>query len=67
MTTLVLTLLSAALEAAPDLVEIVTGEERETLAERIERARSFAKDPIDPSEEDAARRQRMLQAVRGEG
>ena len=50
---------------APWLLEAITGLDGPTLAERIERARAAVKDPIDPSEEDAARRMRLERAIRG--
>lgn len=64
---LVVSILTAAVAAAPDVVEILTGVDRKTFAERLERARKAFASPADPTEKDEARRARLIAAVRGEG
>ena len=63
--TIVLEVFAGLLKAAPVLIEVITGQGRKTLEERIERARSAIKDPIDPSADDAARRAELERIVHG--
>lgn len=60
-------LFAALVKAAPEVVELITGVDRVTLEERIERARGAIKDPVDPSADDAARRAELERIVRGDG
>ena len=59
-------LIKLALAVGPTVVEAIAGADRVVLADRIERARLAARDPIDPSETDAARRRRLARIIRGE-
>jgi len=63
--TIALGLLEFAVRLAPRIVELVTGQTKETLEERIARARSSITDPIDTAEDDAARWARLEQALTG--
>lgn len=53
--------------AFAELLEGLTGESRETLVERLERARAQVKDPIDVAAPDAARRAELERILRGRG
>jgi hypothetical protein len=64
---LVLDLLQFALGASSKIEGLVADEERRSIEERIARARAAIADPIDPSEDDAARRARLERILRGEG
>lgn len=59
--------LGALVRSAPEIIELVTGQDRLTLEQRIERAREAIKDPGDPSADDAARRAELERIIRGEG
>lgn len=57
------------MQAAPaiaELLESLTGQSAPTLEERLRRARAAIADPIDVSEGDRARRERLERALRGE-
>jgi len=65
--TIVLEVFAGLLKAAPVLIEVITGQDRKTLEERIERARASVHDPIDTSSADAARRAELERIVHGAG
>ena len=66
VTTFALSIFEAALEAAPEVIEIITGQSKKTLKERIDRARASWTEPADTTAEDAERRQRLVRIIRGE-
>ena len=61
-----LEIFSGLLRLAPDIVELITGEDRLTLEGRIKRARAAVLSPIDSTEEDSVRRARLVAIIRGE-
>lgn len=64
---LAIKILELGLLAAEKIEGLVTDAERRSIQERIDRAKASIKDPIDPSDDDKARRERLERAIRGEG
>jgi len=63
-----LNIFQAAVELAPDVIEMITGQAAKDLLERIERARAALKSlPADTSADDAARRAELERLIAGEG
>jgi len=67
VTKIVLDALEFAVNAGGRIVEVVTGRKAEDLKERIAKARETIADPIDTSEDDAARWERLERALAGDG
>jgi hypothetical protein len=59
--------LEGALKLAGTIEGLVSESERKSIQERIDRGRAAIKDPIAVSADDAARKEALERAIRGEG